>query len=69
MACEICGSSNCCRVFHSIEEQNAFDEIAEPVTDRIRNRLSRELNRLATFDYNDDTFVRLSDVQSMIDYI
>lgn len=26
MACEICGRSDCTRCFHSIEEQERFDE-------------------------------------------
>lgn len=25
MSCEICGRQNCCRSFHSLREQNAFD--------------------------------------------
>lgn len=28
MSCEICGRANCTKSFHSLEEQEAFDDVA-----------------------------------------
>ena len=36
MGCEICGRGNCCRSFHSLEEQSQFDDIADGIKDRAK---------------------------------
>ena len=31
MSCEICGRNNCCRSFHSFEEQEEYDRTAREI--------------------------------------
>lgn len=70
MACEICGSSNCCRSFHSLEEQQKFDEIIEPFKDHLEVELNSEIRRLDRYYKEDiedeELYVRLSDVERMV---
>lgn len=67
MACEICGRNSCTRSFHSIEEQDNFDEIANQIKDRMKSSLKYRIERLD--DYGDETriLVDLDEVLSIID--
>ena len=73
MACEICGSSNCCRSFHSLEEQQKFDDITTPYKEHIEGEFNYEVNRLDGYykeDIEDDElYVKLSDVEAMVSRI
>ena len=73
MACEICGSSNCCRSFHSLEEQQKFDDIINPYKEHIEGEFNYEVRRLDGYykdDIEDDElYVKLSDVESMVSSI
>lgn len=55
MSCEICGRNSCSRVFHSLESQNEFDEVADKVKDRIKAELKHNVNRLNYEEINDKT--------------
>ena len=46
MACEICGRSNCSRCFHSVEEQQNFDEIIEPYKENLEREFNSGTKRL-----------------------
>ena len=46
MSCEICGRTSCTASFHSLEEQQNFDDIADKVKDRMREVLKARINRL-----------------------
>ena len=46
MACEICGRNSCTRSFHSLDEQETFDNIADGVKDRMRQWLKNKIDRL-----------------------
>lgn len=39
MSCSICGRGSCCKSFHSLEEQENYDEIADKVTDNLRGKV------------------------------
>ena len=72
MACEICGRNSCTASFHSIEEQQNFDEVADKIKDRMRDTLVYKVNRLkaiSNYGDNDDNedYVKLSDVISIIE--
>lgn len=67
MACEICGRSNCTRSFHSLEEQESFDTIADAVKYRMREYLIAKINRLN--DWSSDENVYLVDLSEVIDII
>ena len=67
MSCEICGGSNCSRLFHSIEEKEEFDRIAEPLKDRLRNDMKWKLDRTDTIEVEGEEYVRLSEVKIIID--
>ena len=73
MACEICGSSNCCRSFHSLEEQQRHDEIIEPFKDHLEVEFNSEIRRLDMYYKEDiedeELYVRLSDVERMVSSI
>jgi len=70
MACEICGRNNCCRSFHSLEEQQRFDDIINPYKDHIQGEINYELKRLDRYYKEDiedgELYVKLSDVESMV---
>ena len=73
MACEICGRSNCCRSFHSVEEHQKFDDIITPYKEHVEGDFNYEVKRLDRYykdDIEDDElYVKLSDVESMISSI
>ena len=66
MACEICGRSNCCRSFHTLEEQKRFDDTVAPYKEHIESEISSGLKGLEEYykeDIKDDEqYVKLSDV-------
>ena len=68
MACEICGRGACTRSFHSLEEQNNFDNVADEIKERAKRVISNKVNRLTgNYDENDVYWVRLDEVISAID--
>ena len=75
MSCEICGRGNCVASFHSIEEQQSFDEIADNVKDRSKSRIYDAVNRLTDGEWitdedgNEKYVVVLDDVLKVIDNV
>lgn len=67
MSCEICGRGNCTRLFHSLEEQYSFDEIADNVKDTLRTQITRSVDRLPYLEIDGDVYVKLDDVCKAID--
>jgi hypothetical protein len=68
MACEICGRNSCTRSFHALDEQKAFDEVADNVKDRMKAEIKREVERLKDRGENEnEVLVSLADVLSAID--
>lgn len=78
MSCEICGSSNCTRSFHSLEEQQNFDDQADSIKERAKEILASRVDRLDYIclkadedDENDNTeeivYVKLDDVIKTIE--
>ena len=51
MGCEICGRNNCCKSFHSLEEQKSFDDVADIVKDKCRSIIRRKLANDAKTSY------------------
>ena len=45
MSCEICGRGNCVASFHSIEEQQSFDDIADNIKERAIRIISDKVGR------------------------
>ena len=66
MSCEICGRSACTRSFHSLEEQENFDNKADDIKDRMRNVLISRINNLECEEMNSEYFVKLEDVEKII---
>ena len=64
MGCEICGRGACTRSFHSLEEQEEFDQVnkTDEIKERIRNIIERQVNRLKGEYIEDDFYVKLTDV-------
>ena len=69
ISCPICGRNNCCKSFHSSEEQNAYDEILDSVLPSIINSLKRNVDRLQGHYHGDNYYIRLEDVIKEIDDI
>ena len=68
MGCEICGRNNCCKSFHSFEEQQNFDNVADTIKDRCREIIKRKVERVNSF-YNDDynLVAKMDDIIQAID--
>ena len=71
MSSDICGRNSCCRSFHSFEEQEEYDRIAENLKDRILNNANYAFQRLSTYtvENDDDIYVKYSDVEDLINDI
>jgi hypothetical protein len=67
MSCEICGRSNCVKSFHSLEEQDGFDEIADKVKERAKRVISNKINKLNGHEFDQEFYVKLNDVIDMIE--
>lgn len=67
MACELCGRGNCTRSFHSVEDQNNFDEQADEVKDRLRRIFSNLLYRAEYIDHEDEVWIKLSDAINIVE--
>jgi len=67
MGCEICGRGSCTRSFHALEEQQSFDDTADNVKDRLKSEIEYKLGRLSCEDIGDVQYVKLDDVQNIID--
>jgi len=67
MSCEICGRGSCIKSFHSTEEQENFDNIADDIKDRAKDYINHRLNRL-DYEYIDgETFIKLDDATGVVD--
>lgn len=67
MSCEICGRTSCSKSFHSGEVQQSFDDVADGIKERAKERIKHKLNRLVAVYIGDDAYVRLSDAMSVVD--
>ena len=68
MGCEICGRNNCCKSFHSFEEQKSFDDVADIVKDKCRSIIRRKVEKVDSFyDGEDNLVVKIDDVIQAID--
>ena len=66
MACEICGRNSCTASFHSIEEQQNFDEVADRVKDRTKEHIKNKIDRLYGHYHGDNYYIKLDDVINII---
>ena len=66
MACEICGRNNCAKSFHSIEEQQNFDEIADEIKDRMKMYAINKIEKLYGHYHEDNYYIKLDDVIEII---
>ena len=67
MSCEICGRRGCCRSFHSAEEQEAYDNLVEPLKSRIEERVSSRLRRLTIEEFDNEMYVPYDEVKALVD--
>ena len=70
MTCEICGRGACCKSFHSLEEQTAFDEVADNVKERLINTILSDVSGVESCWGEDldpeEVYVKLDDVEKVI---
>lgn len=57
MSCEICGKNNCTKSFHSIEEQDNYDNAVDGIKDRILDRVISKVNEIIGRRDEDDEYV------------
>ena len=67
MSCEICGRNNCCKSFHSIEEQKEFNEYVQPLKDRMENKFNSLLKGLDKEEFDGIIYVPFDQVKDLID--
>lgn len=67
MSCEICGRNNCVKSFHSLEEQEKFDNIADRIKERFKQYISNRLNRLDGMEIDRKFYIKLDDALEEID--
>jgi hypothetical protein len=67
MSCEICGRNSCTASFHSIEEQQNFDEVAEKIKDRAKAYITSKVDRLNGHYHGDNYYIKLDAVLKAID--
>lgn len=67
MGCEICGRGSCTKSFHSLEEQNNFDNIADEIKDRVKEYINYRLNRLSYEEIEGEVYIKLSDAIDTVD--
>ena len=67
MACEICGRNSCTASFHSIEEQQNFDEIADKIKYRAKVCITRDIERINGHYHGDNYYIKLDEVLKVID--
>ena len=69
MSCEICGRGNCTRSFHSLEEQNDYDDVADTIKERMRNHLLYKVSRIKDVQNIDGKdYIQLDEVNDIINY-
>lgn len=59
MSCEICGRGSCTRSFHSCEEQQSFDSVADKIKSRTGAVIRNSINRLGGEWINDEYYIKL----------
>lgn len=69
MACEICGRGNCCKSFHSIEQQQEHDDSADPIKSMIESEILAKVNRLSCEEIDGEYFVNIDKVVSIIESV
>lgn len=67
MSCEICGKGACCKSFHSLDEQQDFDSIADDIKERARSQITNKLQRLDCIDHEDKYYILLDDAIGVVD--
>ena len=68
MACEICGKTSCTRSFHSLADQEEYDNQVDNVKEGIKNNLLRGLRKLTDYYAKNDVHcVSVSEVESLIE--
>lgn len=69
MSCEICGRGNCTRSFHSLNEQNEFDKVADNIKDRMRNLILHDISRIKDIhEIEGKDYIPLDEVNDIINY-
>jgi putative component of toxin-antitoxin plasmid stabilization module len=69
MGCEICGRNSCTKSFHSIEEQEHFDEIADKIKDRAKEYIAARINKIEGHYHGNNYYIKVDDViQAIEDY-
>lgn len=66
MSCEICGRGACTRSFHSLEEQQIYEDAFDKVRDKLVDRIERFFN-CSSYYINDDKCV--VDVEKLNEFL
>jgi hypothetical protein len=67
MGCEICGRNSCTKSFHSLEEQEAFDNLADDIKQRAIDYISHRVKRLDGHYHGDNFYIKLDDAINTIE--
>jgi hypothetical protein len=67
MSCEICNRSSCCTSFHSLEEQDKYEEISENMKERMKNIISNKINKIELINNEGEYYVKLDEVLEIVE--
>ena len=67
MSCKICGRGNCSESFHSIREQDEYDEVAGKILERMKEVVKRRLDMLDYEVINDEAYINLESACDIIE--
>jgi transcription elongation factor Elf1 len=62
MSCEICGRTSCTRSFHSFEEQDTYDEVADRAKEWMRHKIISRIEQMN----GDGELIKRSDAINII---
>lgn len=66
MSCEICGRGGCTKSFHSLEEQQIYDDVFDKVRDKLVDRIERFCYRSSYYIDDDKCVV---DVEKLNEFL
>ena len=69
MNCQICGRNSCCKSFHSLEEQESFDNVSDNIKIKIYDDLIYHIDRCESIEQEDKLYISYDEMREVIENI